>query len=322
MKGKNTVEFKNVAVGEVWVCSGQSNMQWEFWRNNLGEQSKTVPAAAKNPNIRLMTLKRVTATTPQYDFPVVTEPREGTKGEGPMVHYGKWLECEPASVQEFSAVAYYFGRDLEKAAQGAGRADRDQLGRDAGEAYTSLEALDAEPSLKHYADRARAAAKQFEMDKKPVAPNTPTVLYNAMIHPLHQVPGEGRDLVPGRVERRPGVRVPHALPDDDQGLAGAVEERLAVPRRATRPVQATARRGRCDYAELRDAQLHATKVLPKVGIAVITDVGRRDGHPPAAEGAGRGAAGARRPGAGLRREDRLQRAGLQGREVRRRRPRR
>ena len=57
VKGKNTVEFKNVAVGEVWICSGQSNMQWEFWRNNLGEQGKTVPAAAKNPNIRLMTLQ-------------------------------------------------------------------------------------------------------------------------------------------------------------------------------------------------------------------------------------------------------------------------
>ena len=71
-------------------------MQWEFWRPNLGEQSKTVPAAAKNPNIRLITLQRHTATTPQYDFPVVTEPREGTKGDGPKVHYGKWLECEPA----------------------------------------------------------------------------------------------------------------------------------------------------------------------------------------------------------------------------------
>ena len=81
VKGKNTVAFKNVAVGDVWVCSGQSNMQWEFWRNNLGEQSKTVPAQAKNPNLRLMTLQRVTATTPQYDFPVVTVPR-GDQGAG------------------------------------------------------------------------------------------------------------------------------------------------------------------------------------------------------------------------------------------------
>ena len=149
VKGKNTVEFKNVAVGEVWICSGQSNMQWEFWRNNLGEQSKTVPAGAKNPNIRLMTLQRNTATTPQDEFPVVTVPREGTKGEGPKVRYGKWLECEPASVQEFSAVAYYFGRDLEKALKVPVGLIVTSWGGMPAESYTSLEALDAEPSLKY-----------------------------------------------------------------------------------------------------------------------------------------------------------------------------
>jgi len=192
VEGKNKVEFKNVAVGEVWVCSGQSNMQWEFWRPNLGEQSKTVPAAATNPNIRLMTLKRVTATTPQEEFPVVTEPREGTKGkDGPVVHYGKWLECEPAAVQEFSAVAYYFARDLEKALKVPVGVIVTSWGGMPAEAYTSLESLDAEPSLKHYADAARARAKQFEADKKPAPPNAPTVLYNAMTHPLIKFPVKG-----------------------------------------------------------------------------------------------------------------------------------
>ena len=50
VKGKNTVEFKNVAVGEVWICSGQSNMQWELWRLNKNDQGKKVAAEAKNPN--------------------------------------------------------------------------------------------------------------------------------------------------------------------------------------------------------------------------------------------------------------------------------
>ena len=117
VEGKNTVEFKNVAVGEVWICSGQSNMQWEFWRNNLGEQSKTVPASAMTPNIRLMTLKRVTATTPQYDFPVVSEPREGTKGKGPMVHWGKWLECARDAVQELNEGATGAERHLQREAR-------------------------------------------------------------------------------------------------------------------------------------------------------------------------------------------------------------
>ena len=126
------------------------------------------------------------------------------------MHYGRWLECEPESVREFSAAAYYFGRDLEKRAQGSGRLDRHQLGRDAAESYTSLAALDAEPSLRHYAERAPPRPR-FEMDKKLAAPSTPTVLYNSMTHPLIKFPVRGR-LVPGRIERpRPTNTAPYPV---------------------------------------------------------------------------------------------------------------
>ena len=85
-------------------------------------------------------------TTPGADKP------EGTK-DGPTVHWGKWLEAEPASVQEFSVVAYYFGRDLEKALKVPVGLLVNSWGGMPAEAYTSLEALDAEPSLKYLADR-------------------------------------------------------------------------------------------------------------------------------------------------------------------------
>jgi sialate O-acetylesterase len=283
VKGKNTVTFSNVAVGEVWVCSGQSNMQWEFWRNNLGEQSKTVPAAAKNDNIRLMTLQRVTATTPRDEFPVVTVNREGTKGpDAPKVHYGKWLPCDPASVQEFSAVAYYFGRDLEKALKVPVGLIVNSWGGMPCEAYTSLEALDAEPSLKHYADRARAAAKQFEADKKPAGPGTPTVLYNALVHPLLKFPVKGAIWYQGESNAGRAYEYrtlyPTMIKDWRTRWGGDfpfVGVQLA-------PFQGG--KSGVDYAELRDAQLHATKVLPKVGIAVITDAGNEtDIHPPQKE---------------------------------------
>lgn len=284
--GKNKIEFKNVAVGEVWVCSGQSNMQWEFWRNNLGEQSKTVPAGAKNPNIRLMTLQRVTAATPQDTFPVVTVNREGTKGpDAPKVHYGKWLECDQASVQEFSAVAYYFGRDLEKALKVPVGLIVNSWGGMPAEAYTSLEALDAEPSLKGYADRARAGIKAFETNKQNPAPNAPTALYNSLVHPLLKFPVKGAIWYQGESNAGRAYEYrtlyPTMIKDWRTRWGGDlpfVGVQLAPFRGGASGV---------DYAELRDAQRHATTVLPKVGVAVITDAGHEtDIHPPQKEPVG------------------------------------
>lgn len=280
VKGKNTVTFTNVAVGEVWICSGQSNMQWEFWRNNLGEQSKSVPAASKNPNIRLFTLQRNTATTPQYDFPVVTVNREGTKGDdAPKVHYGKWLNCEPESVQEFSVVAYYFGRELEKALKVPVGLIVTSWGGMPCEAYTSLEALDAEPSLKYLADRARAAATRFEMDKKPVAPNTPTVLYNAMTHPLLNFPVKGAIWYQGESNAPRAYEYRTLYPAMIKDWRARWKNDFPFIGVQLAPFWDGDVNG-VRYAELRDAQLYATTVLPKVGIAVITDSGNeKDIHP-------------------------------------------
>ena len=286
VKGKNTVAFKNVAVGDVWVCSGQSNMQWEFWRNNLGEQSKTVPAQAKNPNLRLMTLQRVTATTPQYDFPVVTVPREGTKGpDGPQVHYGKWLECNQESVQEFSAVAYYFGRDLEKELKVPVGLIVNSWGGMPAESYTSLEALDAEPSLKYLAERARAAAKQFEKDKRPAAPNTPTVLYNSMVHPILKFPVKGATWYQGESNTGRAFEYRTLLPTMIQDWRKRWGSELPFLVVQLAPFgNGKNNSGGVTYAELRDAQLHTARTLPKVGLAVITDAGHEtDIHPPQKE---------------------------------------
>jgi len=276
IKGKNnTVEFKNVAVGEVWVCSGQSNMQWEFWRLTRDDQGKKVSAAAKNPNIRLFTMLRHTATTPQEEFSVRSEPRGK---DGAVAHYGKWLECEPAAVMEFSAVAYYFGRDLEKALKVPVGLVVTSWGGMPCEAYTSLEALDAEPGLKHYADRARAAAKKFEEDKKPAPPNTPTVLYNAMTHPLVKFPVRGAIWYQGESNAGRAYEYRTLYPTMIKDWRARWKTELPFVGVQLAPFQGG--KSGVDYAELRDAQLHATKVLPKVGVAVITDAGdEKDIHP-------------------------------------------
>jgi sialate O-acetylesterase len=93
VKGKNTITIKNVLVGEVWVCSGQSNMAWSLERADNPEREIT---AANHPNIRLFTVERRAYGHPLSDC------------------VGRWSQCKPETAAKFSAVAYFFGRYLHK----------------------------------------------------------------------------------------------------------------------------------------------------------------------------------------------------------------
>jgi sialate O-acetylesterase len=91
--GKNTITFKDVLVGEVWICSGQSNMQWTVNGSNDADLER---AAAKYPKLRMI------------NFPNV-----GTQ-EPVWTHDRKWMVCTPETVGDFSAVGYFFGRQLQE----------------------------------------------------------------------------------------------------------------------------------------------------------------------------------------------------------------
>ena len=86
--------FKNVLIGDVWICSGQSNMEWALKNTNNATREMV---ESKYPAIRLFTVTKSTAFSPQDDF-----------------SGGEWLECNPKNIADFSAVAYFFGRKLNK----------------------------------------------------------------------------------------------------------------------------------------------------------------------------------------------------------------
>ena len=92
VKGKNTITLKNVMVGEVWVCSGQSNMEF---RVNQSINAAAEVRDADYPDIRLFTVPDAVAQFPKDD-----------------IDSGKWVECSPKTVESFSAVGYFFGRNL------------------------------------------------------------------------------------------------------------------------------------------------------------------------------------------------------------------
>ncbi|WP_276480235.1 sialate O-acetylesterase [Paraflavitalea pollutisoli] len=92
VKGKNALAISNVMVGEVWICSGQSNMEWTVTNSNNKDQEI---ANAQFPQIRHIKIPNTTSATPQKDLPG-----------------GSWEVCSPQTVGNFTAVGYFFAREL------------------------------------------------------------------------------------------------------------------------------------------------------------------------------------------------------------------
>ena len=198
LSGGEEIEVRNVLVGEVWLCSGQSNMQWPVKNaKDFGEEQP----AAKYPNIRMFLVDLVTANEPQKDCT------------------GSWNVCSPENVGEFSATAYFFGREIHKELGVPVGLIRSCWGGTRIEAWSPMESLKQFPAVMQYKeqqDKGAAAfdeaveVKRFEKQmqqwklqvqkaksnggKPPRRPkqkinphqsqNYPANLYNAMIHPL------------------------------------------------------------------------------------------------------------------------------------------
>jgi len=197
--GNNKIVLKNVLIGDVWLCSGQSNMEMGVKASN---NSAEEIANANYPNIRLFVVPRAMSKTPQDNF--IKKP-------------AKWAECSSKSIKEgtwgsFSAAAYYFARKVYKETQIPIGLIQSSWGGTKIEPWTPPEGFSAVPELKDIADKlddrkntqlaivqvekwlkqAKAALKNNTKLPAPInAPKTiekyyrpPTALYNSMIHPL------------------------------------------------------------------------------------------------------------------------------------------
>lgn len=281
--GKNSVALKNVLVGEVWICSGQSNMQWSV---NQSADPAEVKAASKNPNIRLFTVPRKPAEKPQTTV------------------QGQWKECGPETVGDFSAVAYHFGRHLQKNLDVPIGLISTNVGGTRAEAWTSRAALEAMPQYKTMVeahdkalakypadlDAHKKAVEKAKQDKQPEpkAPanplnaNSPSGLYNAMIAPLVPYAMKGAIWYQGESNAGQAYAYRTLFPamiqnwrdDWKQGDFPFLCVQLA-------PYMAiVAEPQESNWAELREAQLLTALKFKNTGMAVITDVGDpKDIHP-------------------------------------------
>jgi sialate O-acetylesterase len=291
VQGRNRIEIQDVLVGEVWICSGQSNMQWEMERSF--EAAEDI-ASSRNPWIRLFTVPRVKAVDPLDDVE------------------SAWQRCEPESVRGFTAVGYYFGRDLQNALRVPVGLIHTSWGGSPAEVWMRWDLLAShsdyrETLLDPWPERERefeadlAAWKQEAADLKaqgkeptrpePRRPWRPAELYNGMIAPLIPYTIAGAIWYQGEANASRAFQYRHLFlnlienwrRDWGQGDFPFLAVQLAPwdKNRKRSPEEIAAVPGESDWAELREAQLLATQLLRNVGQAVITDVGEKDDiHPP------------------------------------------
>jgi sialate O-acetylesterase len=270
IQGKNRIQLKNVLVGEVWVCSGQSNMEWPLSRSF--ESGADITNSA-NKDLRLFLVTKAKAEAPRPDVK------------------GQWQESGPQSTPNFSAVAYYFGRELQRTLKVPIGLIGTYWGGSPAEAWMSDAVLRANADYKReILDTYFEALKKIQGTTNRPPAWRPSELYNGMIAPLLPYGIKGAIWYQGESNagraRQYRTLFPEMISDWrwdwGQGDFPFLAVQLApFDKSRRRTMEAiTAKPGDSDWAELREAQLLATKVLPNVGMAVITDVGEKDDiHP-------------------------------------------
>jgi sialate O-acetylesterase len=154
IKGNNSIELDDVMIGEVWVCSGQSNMEMNV---TWGLPYSDEVANANNKSIRFFHIPKTTAGYPQENVE------------------GQWVVCNPDDMKRFSAVGYFFGQKLQQDLSSPVGLINASWGGTPAEVWTPEVQVEKDPVLK------QAASKLNASQWWPVEPG---VTYNAMIHPL------------------------------------------------------------------------------------------------------------------------------------------
>lgn len=252
--------LSDVLIGEVWICSGQSNMQMPMkgYINQPILGSNEAVATSRNPRIRLFTVEREKSLTARTDFS------------------GAWEECLPENVIDFSAAAYFFGRMINEALDVPVGLVCSSWGG------TRIEPWISENGLGSY-DWVTLPDKNMSDE---FSQQTPTVLYNAMIAPMvgygirgalwYQ--GESNRSEPREYEKLMEGLINNWRKEWDQGDFPFYYCQIAPFDYGPNGLSS---------AYLREAQLKAAMQVPGAGMACLMDVGEKDNiHPADKEAAG------------------------------------
>jgi sialate O-acetylesterase len=284
-----SVSLKDILIGEVWICSGQSNMEWPLFASNDGALEA---ASAKYSRLRLCTVQKTTAH----------EPQEGCTA--------RWSPCTPEAAWSFSAVAYFFGRMLHNELEVPVGLIHSSWGGTPAQSWTSRSALETEPVfvkelagwdklVDDYPEAKRAYEKQMAAWEKSLEAHRPELtkpldiftpedawrpasLYNAMIAPLTPLTIAGAIWYQGESNADKAYDYATLFPLMIQDWRRAFEQGdfpFLFVQLANHMPQYDAPQPYSQWAELREAQLK-TLELPKTAMAVAIDLGDADDiHP-------------------------------------------
>ena len=293
--GKNTVTLKNILVGEVWVCGGQSNMQF---RLNSSENGKEAIAKSANPNLRLFSVKITGAD----------EPADDVKAS--------WSVSSPKTTARFSAVGYYFGSDLQKHLGVPVGLVQSCLGGTNASSWLNRSTLESDPEYKNIVDayakavenypkakanhekkvaewrervkKAKAEGKKLSYKERrkprpPMGPENvkrPGALYNGMIKPLQPYAIAGAIWYQGEANSHSGASgkqyaklFPDMIADwrKDWGQGDFPFLFVQLPNYG--------RKGD-GWSMVREAQLKTLDASPNTGMVVTNDIGDKGNiHP-------------------------------------------
>jgi len=236
-QGETKLTLKNILVGEVWLCGGQSNMQWTVQQS---QGAKEAIASAGNDKIRLLTVDRNEKRVPSA-----------------------WQLCGPETVAPFSAVGYYFGRELQKNLAVPVGLISSNVGGTTAERWMSPEAL---------------SAPEF---RDMHAPQGKSDLYLRMIRPLAPCAVAGAIWYQGESNTDRAYHYRKLLPAmiaDWRKTLGSEFPFLIVQLAPFQGLWPT--KTQSDWAELRESQLLTARNVPQTAMVVITDLGdEKDVHP-------------------------------------------
>ncbi|MDF1862868.1 MAG: sialate O-acetylesterase [Verrucomicrobiales bacterium] len=283
--GAETITFSNIVMGEVWVCSGQSNMQWSL---SQAYDPDLEIATANYPNIRLISVPQVGTQEIQDDFE------------------GQWDICTPDTAGQFSAVGYFYGRLLHQTLGVPIGLIDNAWGGSAAEAWVKRDVLEKDGRFDAYLQEWANTEKTFDWDKimadwKAKADAAKAAGKQAPRPPRNVLTGQHRpgNLWAGVLNPTIGYGIRGAIWYQGESNAGRAYQyddlfglMISEWRKAwgqgdfpfywvqladfRNEVDAPAE---SDWAELREAQSN-TLLLPNTGQAVIYDIGEgRDIHP-------------------------------------------
>ncbi len=279
-QSKNTIDIKDILAGEVWICSGQSNMQWKVASANDADLERL---ASNYPRIRMINFPQTGSQTPIWSH----DDR-------------KWEVCSPTSVDGFSAVGFFFARQLHQTLDVPIGMINNAWGGSACEAWVDFETLQKAGKYADLLDAWKARTNQYE--DLAAVPNPDEAQKKQLAALKGQINGNAN---PANIYN--GVLASHI----GYGIRGAIwyqgesNANRAYQYRELFPLMISTWRkvwnqgdfpfywvqladfkaetdmpGESAWAELREAQTMTMKALPKTGQAVIVDIGEgKDIHP-------------------------------------------